>query len=110
MQIHFTLVHYFIRQAKKSVFTVFTHEIIILCSPLPTPVNPLKRGCLSDGPLLSRKGASKKTCDVSLVPTILDRSTYNRKLTFLRSFNCNPCPNVRLFKQFVQSCPGKQNF
>ena len=30
MQVHFTLVHYFIRQAKRSVFTVFTCEIIVL--------------------------------------------------------------------------------
>ena len=42
-------------------------------------MNPLKQGCLSDGPLLTREGTSKKTCDMSLVPTISDKSTYNRE-------------------------------
>lgn len=110
VQIHFTLVHYFIRQAKRSVFTAFTREMIVLHSPLPTLVNPLKRGHLSDGPLLTREGTSKKTRDVSLVPTISDISAYSRKLTLLCSFDHNPCPNARLFKEFVPNHPEKQSF
>ena len=110
VQIHFTLVHYFIRQAKRSVFTTFTREMIVLHSLLPTLVNPLKRGRLSDGPLLTCKGASKKTRNVSLVPTISDISAYSCKLTFLCSFDRNPCPNARLFKEFVPNHPEKQSF
>ena len=110
VQIHFTLVHYFIRQAKRSVFTTFTHKMIVLHSLLPTPVNPLKWGRLSDGPLLTCEGTSKKTRDVSLVPTISDISAYSHKLTFLCSFDRNPCPNACLFKEFVPNHPEKQSF
>ena len=65
MQVHLALVHYFIKQEKKSVFTAIVHEIVVLRLPPAAPVNPLKRGQLSDGPSMSRSGPSKKFHDVS---------------------------------------------
>ena len=50
VQVHFALIHYFIKQSKKSVFTAVTRQILVLQSPPPAPLNPLKRGCITDGP------------------------------------------------------------
>jgi len=44
VQVHLALVHYFIKQEKKSVFTAVVREIVVLRSPPAAPVNPLKRG------------------------------------------------------------------
>jgi len=53
VQVHFALIHYFIKQSKKSVFTAVTREIVVLRAPLAAPLNPLKRGRLTNGPIIS---------------------------------------------------------
>ncbi|KIM61401.1 hypothetical protein SCLCIDRAFT_122155, partial [Scleroderma citrinum Foug A] len=50
VNVHFRLIHYFIQQEKKSVFTTIVCEIFILRPPPALPINPLKCGCLADGP------------------------------------------------------------
>jgi len=65
VQVHFALMHYFIKQEKKSVFTAVIREIVVLRSPPAAPVNPLKRGWLADGPVMARPNATKRTRDVS---------------------------------------------
>lgn len=53
VNVHFGLVHYFIQQEKKSVFTAVVREIFVLHEPPAPPVNPLKCGRLADGPSFS---------------------------------------------------------
>ena len=60
VQVHFGLVHYFIKQEKKSVFTAVLHEMVVLRAPPAVPVNPLKHGRLSDSPTFGGGGSSKK--------------------------------------------------
>ena len=64
VQVHFALVHYFIKQDQKLVFTAITRKIVVVRPPLAAPVNPLKRGCLTDS--LLKNHASKKKCYVRL--------------------------------------------
>jgi len=64
VQAHFGLIHYFIKQDKKNVFTAVVHEIIVLRPPPAAPVNPLKRGRLANGPYMSQL---KKPCNVGVL-------------------------------------------
>jgi len=70
VQVHFAIVHYFIKQSKKSVFTAVAREILVLRSPAPAPVNPLKRARLSDGPAIGGSNDWKKYREVSTFPSI----------------------------------------
>jgi len=63
VQVHFALVHYFIKQSKKSVFTAVTREIVVLRAPL----NPLKRGCFTGEPSIA---SSKRECFVSIMTSL----------------------------------------
>ena len=70
VQVHFALIHYFIKQSKKSVFTAVTREILVLRAPVPAPLNPLKRARLTDGPAIGSSTDWKKLCGVSTFSSI----------------------------------------
>lgn len=60
VEVHFGMMHYFIKQDKKSIFSAVVCQIIVLCPPVAPPVNPLKWVHLSDGPTLSSGCSTKK--------------------------------------------------
>ena len=64
VEVHFALMHYLIKQEKKSVFTAVVRQIVVLRPPPAPPVNPLKRARLSDGPMLTGTRKMKKTSKV----------------------------------------------
>ena len=64
VEVHFALMHYLIKQEKKSVFTAIVRQIVVLRPPPAPPVNPLKRARLSDGPMLTGTRKIKKTSNV----------------------------------------------
>ena len=66
VEVHFALMHYLIKQEKKSVFTAVVRQIVVLRAPPAPPVNPLKRAWLSDGPMLTGTQKMKKTAKVCL--------------------------------------------
>lgn len=66
VEVHFALMHYLIKQEKKSVFTAVVRQIVVLRAPPAPPVNPLKRARLSDGPMLTGTRKIKKTAKVGL--------------------------------------------
>lgn len=43
VQVHFAILHFFIKGDRKSVFTTAAREMHMLRAPLRVPVNPLKR-------------------------------------------------------------------
>ena len=53
VEVHFALMHYLIKQEKKSVFTAVVRQIVVLRPPPAPPMNPFKRARLSDGPMLT---------------------------------------------------------
>jgi len=86
VQVHFALIHYFIKQDKKSVFTAVVREIIVLHAPPAAPMNPLKHGRLSDGPSMSCGNVTKKIRNVGLLTSSPDWS-----LIIISSCNICPC-------------------
>ena len=66
VEVHFALMHYLIKQEKKSVFTAIVRQIVVLRAPPAPPVNLLKRARLSDGPMLMGTQKMKKTAKVCL--------------------------------------------
>ncbi|KAI6147931.1 hypothetical protein BKA82DRAFT_163667 [Pisolithus tinctorius] len=61
VQVHFAILHFFIKGDRKSVFTTAAREICVLRAPLQVPVNPLKCMRLSNE---SSATGNKKSCTV----------------------------------------------
>ncbi|KIN96569.1 hypothetical protein M404DRAFT_33060 [Pisolithus tinctorius Marx 270] len=62
VQVHFAILHFFIKGDRKSVFTTAAHEIHVLHAPLQVPVNPLKCMRLSNE---SSATGNKKSCTMT---------------------------------------------
>ena len=70
VEVHFALMHYLIKQEKKSIFSAVMRQIVVLRAPTAPPVNPLKRSHLSDGPALGSGRLTKKPCKVCVRVTL----------------------------------------
>lgn len=95
VNVHFRLVHYFIQQEKKSVFTAIVHEIFVLRKPPVPPVNPLKCGHLADGPSFSPSVSAKRFRVVS--------PTQNLLIDNLTTTVCSNC-----WQKTMYSCESKR--
>ena len=69
-EVHFALMHYLIKQEKKSIFSAVVRQIIVLRAPTAPPVNPLKCSRLSDRPALGSGRLTKKPYKVCLRVTL----------------------------------------